>query len=275
VETAQFVTVSTEWLIQNVTSIAIGLAILVAGWLFAKAAATTIRKTLPKRNFVDQTFVPILAQTVRYGILVVTLVMALAQFGVQTTSILAVLGAAGLAIALALQGTLSNIAAGVMLVWLRPMAVGEYIDGNGISGTIVEIGLFGTRLRTANGLFLFAPNSKLWDTSITNYSREPRRRVEIRVGISYDSNIKRARDTLSTMALADRRILSEPKPAVYVETLGDSAVGLLLRCWASTPDYWDVKFGFTEQAKLMLEEEGIEIPYNKLDVNLIGQKHES
>lgn len=271
---AELFSVSSEWLLHNVTSISLGIIILFAGWFGSSYAANKIANTLHKSRFVDKTIVPLITQLARYGILTISIIIALTQFGVATTSILTVVGAAGLAIALALQGTLSNIAAGIMLVALRPMSLGDFIEGNGASGTVVEIGLFATRLRTADGIYLFVPNSQIWNTNITNYSREPRRRVDIRVGIGYDSDIKLARQTLETMALADQRVLSDPKATVYVETLGDSSVGMLLRCWVSTPDYWDVLFSFTEQTKLELDKVDIEIPYNKLDVNLTNVQSE-
>lgn len=271
---AELFSVSSEWLLHNVTSISLGIIILFAGWLGSSYAANKIANTLHKSRFVDKTIVPLITQLARYGILTISIIIALTQFGVATTSILTVVGAAGLAIALALQGTLSNIAAGIMLVALRPMSLGDFIEGNGASGTVVEIGLFATRLRTADGIYLFVPNSQIWNTNIANYSREPRRRVDIRVGIGYDSDIKLARQTLETMALADQRVLSDPKATVYVETLGDSSVGMLLRCWVSTPDYWDVLFSFTEQTKLELDKVNIEIPYNKLDVNLTNVQSE-
>src|SRR5690606_10626685 len=147
-----------------------------------------VNRSLPGGRQVDKTLAPVLSQLVRYGILIVTVIVVLGQFGVETASILAVVGAAGIAIALALQGTLSNIAAGVMLIWLRPFHTGEYIDAEGIAGTVVEIGLFGTRLRTYDGIYLFVPNSQLWDSRITNFSRESTRMVEIKVGISYDAD---------------------------------------------------------------------------------------
>lgn len=269
-QAAELFSFSSEWFVNNIASIAVGILIFIFGIVVSRFVSHAIHTGLSKSWFVDQTIVPLLAQVSRYGILTVTSIMALSQFGVATTSILAVVGAAGLAVALALQGTLSNIAAGVMLLWLRPMALGEFVEGNGVSGTVVEIGLFATRLRTGDGLYLFVPNSQIWNTNITNYNREPRRRVEVRVGISYKADIKLARDTLINMALADMRVLTEPSPVVYVDTLGDSAVGILLRCWVSTPDYWDVKFSFTEQTKLELDKAGIEIPFNQLDVHMVS-----
>lgn len=268
--TAEIFPVLYEWLAANLISLATAIAVIIAGWTLSRLVSRSIKKYLPNSRGVDKTVAPILAQFARYAIFIVAIVIALSQLGVQTASMLAVLGAAGLAIALALQGTLSNIAAGVMLIWLRPMSIGEYIDGNNVSGTVTEIGLFGTRLRTAKGIYVFVPNSQIWDTAITNYSREPRRRVDVRVGIAYDADIAKARRALMKIATGDKRVLPDPAPAVHVDSLGDSAVVMLLRLWVSTPDYWDVVFAFNEQVKIALDKAGIEIPYNKLDVNLSG-----
>lgn len=268
-QAAELYSVSSEWLINNVASLATAIIILVVGWTAARFVAGMVTNLLPNARGVDKTIAPLLAQSARYGILIFTVVIALSQLGVQTTSVLAVLGAAGLAIALALQGTLSNVASGVMLIWLRPVSTGEYIDGQGVAGTVVEIGLFGTRLRTADGVYVFVPNSQLWNSAITNYSRETRRRIDLRVGIAYDADIAAARKAMMKIATSDKRVLPDPAPVVYVETLGDSAVTMLLRLWVPTSDYWDALFQFTEEAKLAFDKAGIEIPYNKLDINVV------
>ncbi|MEJ2459893.1 MAG: mechanosensitive ion channel family protein [Novosphingobium sp.] len=185
------------------------------------------------------------------------------------------LGAAGLAIALALQGTLSNIAAGVMLIWLRPIAVGEYIDAEGTAGTVVEIGLFATRLRAADGVYVFAPNSVIWNKRIANYSRETRRRIDIKVGIGYGDDISKARDVLMKIAADETRVLADPAPEVHVSGLGDSSVEMLLRVWVPNVDYWTILFAFTERAKRDFDANGISIPFNQLDVHLDGAAAET
>lgn len=257
------------WLTANGIAIVTGLVILVAGWMLAGFAKRALSRSFAGSTRIDKTIAPVLADVVRYAILAVAIIMALNQMGVQTTSILAVLGAAGLAIALALQGTLSNIAAGVMLIWLRPIATGEYIDTDAASGTVVEIGLFATKLRSADGVYVFAPNSTIWNTRITNYSREKTRRLDLKVGIGYGDDISKAREVLLRIA-ADERVLPEPAPAVYVSDLGASAVEMLLRVWVKTPDYWDALFAFTEQAKRDFDTAGISIPFNQLDLHLDG-----
>ena len=255
------------WLTANAISILIGFVILIAGWFLASFARNALRKAFDGSSRIDRTIGPLLADVVRYGILAVAVLMALSQMGVQTTSILAVLGAAGLAIALALQGTLSNIAAGVMLIWLRPIATGEYIDTDAASGTVVEIGLFATRLKSADGVYVFAPNSTIWNTRITNYSRERTRRLDLTVGISYADDMQKAREVLMAIA-GDERVLADPAPVVYVSELGASSVNMLLRVWVPSADYWAILFAFTERAKRDFDTAGLSIPFNQLDVHL-------
>jgi small conductance mechanosensitive channel len=191
--------------------------------------------------------------------------VVLGQFGVQTASMLAVLGAAGLAIALALQGTLSNLACGVLLVWLRPIAVGEYVDAEGIAGTVIEVGLFGTRLRTYDGIYVHASNARVWNAKIVNYTREATRMVETKVGIDYGADISKARAALLGIC-KDPRVLEEPAPIVFVETLGDSSVIICLRCWVGGSQHWQASVDLREAAKRALDEAGVEIPFNKLDL---------
>ncbi len=266
---AQIYNLSTEWAINNVTRVVTAFVVLIAGWILAGVLARQVRRLLPRTKRVDNTVAPLLSQIVRYGIIIVTLVVALTQFGIQTTSILAVLGAAGLAIALALQGTLSNIASGVMLIWLRPFNVGEFIDAEGTAGTVVEIGLFATELKTFDGIFVFVPNSRLWNARITNFTRQPKRMVETRISIAYDADLAKARETLLEIA-KDARVLEEPAPMVFVSALGASSVDLVMRSWVASSDWWRTNVDFHERAKLAFDAQGIEIPYGKLDINIRG-----
>ncbi len=269
-EYAQLMSVSTVWLVDNALNVLTALIVLAVGWFLAGFVSRQVRLLLPRTRRVDNTIAPILSQIVRYAIIVITAVIVLGQFGVQTASILAVLGAVGLAIALALQGTLSNIAAGVMIIWLRPFSVGEYIDGEGIAGSVVEIGLFGTRLRTYDGIFVFVPNSRLWNAKIVNYTRETNRMIETRVGIAYDADLAKARTALLAIAAADDRVLSEPEPFVFVANLGASSVDLVMRSWVKSSDWWRTNVDFQERAKLALDDAGVEIPYGKMDVYVKG-----
>lgn len=253
------------WLAAKWPGLTMALAILVAAWLLSRFLARYVAEHLPRNRRVDQTIVPFVSQIIRYGMLVIAGVIVLSQLGVDTTSILAVLGAIGLAVALALQGTLSNLAAGLMMIWLRPFNVGEYIDADGVTGTVVEIGLFSTRLRTYDGIAVFAPNARLWSAKVVNYSRLRTRMVETKIGIAYDADIAAAREALLGLA-TDPRVLPEPAPLVFVDTLGDSSVVLCLRSWVKTSDWWQVDVDFREQAKRRMDAAGIVIPYNKLDL---------
>ena len=242
---------------------------LIVGWIIAGWVQKVTVSGLQRIPKMDETLVPFLATIVRYGVLIVVIVAVLNQFGVETTSIIALLGAAGLAVGLALQGTLSNIAAGVMLLMLRPFKAGEYIDAGSISGTVAQIGLFTTEFLTADGIYLVAPNSAIWNQPITNYSRNPSRRLNIVIGVSYDDAIEGASDVLMKLMRDDDRVLKDPEPQVLVDTLGDSSVNLKMRCWTNTGDFWPLQFDLTKQAKLAIERAGYSIPFPQQDVHII------
>jgi small conductance mechanosensitive channel len=217
---------------------------------------------------IDDTLKPFLSSSVRYFVIVITFVAVLAEFGVQTTSIIAVLGAAGLAIGLALQGTLQNIAAGIMLLVLRPFRVGEYIDAGGVSGTVDATNLFTTDMTTYDGIYRSVPNAELWNRNILNYSRNPTRRLDIPVGIAYEDDVEQALDLLLSHLSQDTRVLPDPGPQVLVTGLGDSSVDLTLRCWTSRTDFWSLRFELNKKVKLWLDAAGISIPFPQRDVHL-------
>ena len=248
------------------------IVILVIGWTVAGWAKRLTSSTLARSARVDDTLTPILSNIVRYIILAFVIVAVLAQFGIETTSIIAVFGAAGLAIGLALQGTLSNIAAGVMLLLLRPFSVGEFVDAGSVMGTVEEIGLFTTRFKTPAGLFVVAPNSGLWNSVITNYSRNPQRRIDFVVGVGYDDDLNGATAEMESLMKSDERILNDPEPQVFVTELGDNSVNMTLRCWVNTSDYWPTLTDLTRAAKLKLDEKGYSIPYPQRDIHIIGGK---
>ena len=242
--------------------------LLIAGWIVAGWVQKHIARMLGSVERVDATLLSFVTQLVRYLILILVMVAVLAQFGVQTTSIIAVLGAAGLAVGLALQGTLANIAAGVLLLFLRPFKIGEYIDAGGVAGTVREIGLFATEFKSYDGIFVIVPNSHLASVAITNYSRLPTRRMDLVIGISYGDNMNQAMTVLNDLLANDDRILKEPAHQVMVKELADSSVNLNLRCWANRQDYWSLLFDLTQQAKERLDEHGISIPFPQRDVHL-------
>jgi small conductance mechanosensitive channel len=183
----------------------------------------------------------------------------LGQLGIQTTSILAALGAAGLAIGLALQGTLSNVAAGFMLLWLRPFKVGDQIDAQGISGTVQRIGFFSTELHSWDGVFQFVPNSELWNKRVTNFSRLPTRLVELKFAIPQTADLANAKAVLEQLFRGDQRVLAEPAPQIFTSELDGGNVVLAVRAWTRTADYWATKWALTETGKLQLEAAGISL----------------
>ena len=244
------------------------LVILLVGWWIAGRTQYLVRRALDRVPRIDDTLKPFLSSSVRYFVIVITFVAVLAEFVVQTTSIIAVLGAAGLAIGLALQGTLQNIAAGIMLLVLRPFRVGEYIDAGGVSGTVDAINLFTTDMTTYDGIYRSVPNAELWNRNILNYSRNPTRRLDIPVGIAYEDDVEQALDLLLSHLSQDTRVLPDPEPQVLVTGLGDSSVDLTLRCWTNRTDFWSLRFELNKKVKLWLDAAGISIPFPQRDVHL-------
>lgn len=246
------------------------LAILIIGWWVAGWVKRSVRRGLDRIDSMDATLKPFISSIARYLVLVFVIVGVLNQFGVETTSIIAVLGAAGLAVGLALQGTLSNVAAGVMLLLLRPFRSGDYVDAGSVSGTIKEIGLFATELTTPQGVSILSPNASLWNSAITNYSRNPTRRADVSVGIAYGDDIEVARKALMDLMQNDERVLKDPEPVVFVTLLGDSSVNLQMRCWANNADFWPLYFHLTEACKAAVEKAGCSIPFPQRDVHLFN-----
>ena len=248
------------------------IAILIGGWLIAGWLEKGVDRSLGRVSHMDPTLRPFIASLVRYGILVLTVIIVLGQFGVQTASMIAVLGAAGLAIGLALQGTLSNVAAGIMLLFLRPFRIGDFIDAGGRAGSVINVNLFTTELKMADGVFMSLPNSQVWGQPITNYARNPIRRMDIVVGIAYDDDIDAAIEALSTVLAADERVLKDPAPQVMVTNLGESSVDITMRFNAAIGDYWNLRWDMMKRAKLAVEAAGCSIPFPQRDVHLIAAK---
>lgn len=243
--------------------------ILVIGWWIAGRTAALVRHSLKNAKFVDSTLKPLAASIARYAVLIFVIIAVLSNFGVETTSIIAVLGAAGLAIGLALQGTLSNIAAGVMILILRPLKVDEFVEAGSISGTVVEITLFTTLLKTPDGVFISAPNSQIWNSAIKNYSRNPTRRLDIKVGIAYDDDVDAALEFLKNLVASDERVLKDPEPMSFVANLGESSVDLTARGWVATSEFWPTFFDLTRKSKTELEAAGFSIPFPQRDLHVI------
>ena len=264
-----FAAMAWAWALTFVPRFGAALILLLVGFFLAGWAARTISRVTSHTSHIDPTVRPFLGTVVRYGVLILFIVAALGQLGVQTASLLAVLGAAGLAIGLALQGTLQNIAAGIMLIYLRPFRIGDYIETPTIAGSVREIGLFVTHLETGDGLFYFVPNSSLWNTPVKNHSRNERRLMTIRVSIDYGADPAEARRILLAMAASDARILTDPAPNVFVDSYGDSAVVLAFTAWAATPVFWEAQRAMIEEAKRRLESGGIEMPFPQRIVHVV------
>lgn len=268
----------TRELIENVIAIGVeygvdiagAIVLLVVGWTVAGWIRRVIRRTLDRVPVLDETLKPFIANLVRYAVLIFVLIAVLNQFGVQTTSIIAVLAATGLAIGLALQGMLANVASGVMLLFLRPFNVGEYVEAGGIAGTVAEIGLFNTEIKSSAGPGLVVPNSKIWDGPITNFSRNPTRRFDIAVGIGYDDDIDGAMALLKGLLTGDDRVLDDPEPLVVVQELGDSAVIINLRAWTRSGDYGATVWDLNKEIITELQATGYSIPFPQRDVHIVS-----
>jgi small conductance mechanosensitive channel len=243
--------------------------ILIVGYFLSGLVGRSIYRALRRFKGFDETLRKFFATTARYAILVLVAVTVLAQFGVQTASIIAALGAAGLAIGLALQGTLQNIAAGIMLLALRPFRVGEAVDAGGISGTVQEIGLFATEMSTGDGVFMLVPNSQLWNTSVTNFSRNATRAHNLTFRIGYRDDIDKAQSIIRDIVVSDPRVLAVPAPHIYVSALADSAVNITMRYWTPNAHWWQAQLDFTKAVKQRFDAAGISIPLPQQEVRYV------
>jgi len=240
---------------------------LVVGLFVAKMGRTAARRAL-RRGEIDETLVPFLSNMVYYLLLAGVLIGVLGVFGIPTASFVAVLGAAGLAVGLALQGTLSNFAAGVMLLIFRPFKVGDFIEAAGVSGSVKEIGIFATTMHTGDNVRITVSNSAVYGSTIKNFSANDTRRNDIVIGIGYDDDIAKAISTIQSILAADSRVLKDPEPLVAVTELGDSSVNIVVRPWCEKGDYWPLRFDLLRSFKEQLEAAGCSIPYPQTDVHL-------
>ncbi len=234
---------------------------LIVGWMVAGWLHRTMLRWLSKTDKIDATLRPFLASLVKYLVLVITVLAMLDQFGVQTASLIAVLGAAGLAVGLALQGTLSNVAAGVMLLIFRPFKVGDFVDAGGVAGTVKAINLFTTDFDTPDNVRIIAPNSQLWGGAVKNFSHNPTRRVDYVFGIAYEDDIGKAMGLIGEEIGKDSRAHGDPAPFMAVSELADSSVNIVVRIWCNAGDYWGLKFDLTRAVKERFDADGITIPY--------------
>jgi len=242
------------------------IAVLIIGRMIAGTARKITRKALENAD-VDRTLVPFLSKLVYFFVLIVVVIAVLGVFGVQTASLVAVLGAAGLAVGLALQGTLSNFAAGVMLLFFRPFKIGDFIDAAGTTGTVVEIGVFASTLKSPDNVKIVVPNSQVYGATIKNFNGYDTRRVDMEIGISYNDDIPKAIEIIRGIVNSDPRVLAEPESVVAVSNLGDSSVDLVIRPWCAGSDYWALRWDLNQRIKEGLEAAGCSIPYPQSDVH--------
>ncbi|MFQ0835016.1 small-conductance mechanosensitive channel MscS [Citrobacter gillenii] len=260
-----------ELLLSYAVNIVAAIAIVIIGMIVARVVSNTINRVMVARQ-IDATVADFLSALVRYGIIAFTLIAALGRVGVQTASVIAVLGAAGLAVGLALQGSLSNLAAGVLLVMFRPFRAGEYVDLGGVAGTVLNVQIFSTTMRTVDGKIVVIPNGKIIAGNIINFSREPVRRNEFIIGVAYDSDIDQVKQILTDIIQSDERILKDREMTVRLNELGASSINFVVRVWSNSSDlqsvYWDV----LERIKREFDAHGISFPYPQMDVNFKREK---
>jgi small conductance mechanosensitive channel len=254
---------------ERALSVGVALAIVVIGWILAAWAGAAVRKAGERSRWSSPTLVPLFAKVTRLGLLLVVAVAALEKLGIQTSGLFAALGAAGLAVGLALKDTVSDVAAGVLLLVLRPFDVGEAVDIGGTSGTVTSMDIMQTQLTSFEGVPIVLNNSAVRTAIIQNFSRAQTRRIDLRIGIGYDADIGRAAAAIEEVLRADERVLVDPGARVDTLDLGDSAVILLARCHTKATDFWDTKLDLTRAIKERLEREGITIPFPQRDVRVI------
>ncbi len=247
-------------------NIFMALAIFIVG-KFIVNVITKFAKKLMSKAKVDNILINFIASIIKTVLLLFVVIAALDQLGVNTTSMIALIGAAGLAIGLALQGTLQNLASGVMLIIFRPFSDGDFIEAAGVSGVVEQIGIFSITMRTGDNREIIVPNGEIYGGTITNNSRRDTRRVDMVFGIGYDDDLLKAKDIIKKILSEDERILADPAPAVVVGELADSSVNFNVRPWCKTADYWGVYSDVHEKIKLTFDAEGISIPYPQMDIH--------
>ncbi len=268
--------ISTEKIIELVQQYGLpivwAIVIFIVGRIVARIATNMIGGMLRKGN-VDQTLIKFSQNLIYIGLMAFVIIAALEKLGVETTSFAALIAAAGLAIGLALQGSLSNFASGVLLIIFRPFKVGDFVEAGGISGTVEAVEIFTTQLRTGDNKTIIVPNGQVTGSSITNFSTKPTRRVDMVIGVGYDDDLKKVRAVIEEVLNADERVLKDPAVTIGLLELGDSSVNFAVRPWVNSADYWGVLFDFQETIKNRFDSEGISFPYPQQDVHVIGQNN--
>jgi small conductance mechanosensitive channel len=255
------------WVNDYIIPVILAIVVLIIGRWVAKIITSVIKRLLTKRN-AEGTIVSFVSNLSYIALMTFVVLAALSKLGIQTTSFIAIIGAAGLAIGLALQGSLANFAAGFLMIIFHPFKVGDFIEGAGTSGVVEEIQVFSTKLKTPDNKSVIIPNAKLTGDNIINYSAKDTRRVDMVFGVGYDDDLQKVRQVLNGIIGANSHILKDPEPVVVVGELGDNSVNFTVRVWVKTADYWDVFFSTTEEVKKQFDDNGISIPYPQRDVYL-------
>jgi small conductance mechanosensitive channel len=266
----QYTDMIVELATQYGLNIVFATLILIIGFMAAGWVSKMILKACGKSDRIDDTLRAYLASLARYIVIIFTILAVLDRFGVETASLIAILGAASLAIGLALQGTLSNVAAGVMLLIFRPFKIGEFVDVAGHAGTVKALGLFVTEMATGDNIKIIIPNSQVWGASIKNFSANETRRVDLVVGISYDDDIDHAMAELKKIIADENRALKEPGSQIFVNELGASSVDIGIRVWVISGDYWGVRWDLTKAIKQHFDKNDLNFPYPQQDVHIIS-----
>jgi small conductance mechanosensitive channel len=269
----EYIEKNQDIIISTAINLTVAIVIFYIGRWLARGVSNLVGKALLHRK-VDRAVVSFLTSIVYAAILIAVTLIALSHLGIQTASFIAILGAAGLAVALALQGSLSNFASGVLIIVFRPFKAGDFVDVAGISGVVERIDIFQTIFKTGDNKKIIVPNSQITGGAIVNYSAESRRRVDLTIGISYDSDLRQAKQILQQIVDADDRILKDPAPVIAVSALAESSVNLIVRSWVDAADYWKVYWDTLEKVKLTFDEHGIEIPYPQMSLHLRKEEKE-
>lgn len=258
------------YIIPFAINLALAIVIYVVGKFVVKIIVNIVGKLLKKAKY-DDMLVDFLKAIANAVLMLFVIIAALNELGIDTSSLVAILAAAGLAIGLSLQGSLSNFAAGVMLLVFRPFKAGDFVDAGGATGVVKNISIFTTTMNSVDNKLIIVPNGSIYSGNITNFSAMDTRRVDMVFGIGYDDDLKKAKEILTEMINADDRVLKDPAPQVALSELGDSSVNFVVRPWVNSADFWGLKFDFTEAVKLRFDAEGISIPYPQMDVHVHKQ----
>ncbi len=271
VDINQILETITVWFTTYSIKIVAAILIFIIGKWLCRRITNLLTKIMEKNN-IDVTLVKFLSSIVYYTLFIVVMIAVAGQLGINTTSFLTIIGAAGLAIALALKDSLANFASGVMLIMFRPIKIGDFVDVGGVTGTVQSIDIFNTTIHSPDNQKHIVPNASITSGVITNVTANDTRRVDLVIGIGYDDDIARAKGILEAIIKKEERILEDPATNIAVSELGDSSVNFVVRPWVKTSDYWDVYFALTEEIKITFDKEGISIPYPQQDVHLFSEQ---